>query len=108
MTIGGSLSESVGITYSWSMIFFGKPVPTFPDHALASHLDDDVKITARLSDAVEPRQMLFWIRDAPSGRQHECDRPQAQGGMSAVAAPIGERLRRRTQCTRGHRPRFFD
>jgi hypothetical protein len=79
MTTGGSLSESVGITYSWSMIFFGKPVPTFPDHALASHLDDDVKIAARPSDAVERGQMLFWILDAPSGCRHECARPQAQG-----------------------------
>jgi hypothetical protein len=68
MTTGGALSESVGVTYSWSMIFFGKPLSTFPDHALASHLDDDVEIAARPSDAVEPGQMLFWILDAPSGR----------------------------------------
>src|SRR6185312_12510044 len=43
---GFKLNHDRALDLWWSMIFFGKPVSTFPDHALRSHQDEITKLAA--------------------------------------------------------------
>ena len=45
---------------SWSMIFFGKPVPTFPDHALTQGVSDRRRVAQRNQSAAlrQPRSRV--------------------------------------------------